>query len=296
MATTLRWSPPLAISRLRAIDAAGLFTAAAFVVLFFQPAVTLARDWWQDPEAGHGLLLGPLAVWLAWRDKGADETPQASPVMGSLVILSAVLLRFLSGLAAELFTMRLSMVATLAGLVLYFRGWSQLRRWWLPFALLVLAIPLPTLVTNSLALPLQLRASAMGAWLLSLRHVPVILSGNIIQLPGHRLFVTEACSGLRSLTALISLAVLAGGLWLQQPLGRFAVLVMAIPIAIVLNAIRVFLTGFLVFYVSPKMGEGFMHLTEGWLMFAFAFLCLGGVTWVAARLERTPEEEEPLAV
>jgi exosortase len=282
------------MSRLKAIDAAGLFTAAAFVVLFYQPAATLVRDWWQDPEAGHGLLLGPLAVWLAWREKETDATPQASPMMGSLVILAAVLLRFLSGLAAELFTMRLSMVGALAGLVLYFRGWPQLRRWWLPFALLILSIPLPTLVTNSLALPLQLRASSMGAWLLNLRHVPVILAGNIIQLPGHRLFVTEACSGLRSLTALISLAVLAGGLWLRQPIGRLAVLMMAIPIAIVLNAIRVFLTGFLVFYVNPKMGEGFMHLTEGWLMFALAFLCLGGVTWVAARLERAPEVQ-PLA-
>jgi len=294
VATSLRWSHPLVVSRLKTIDTVGLFTAAAFVVLFYQPAVTLVRDWWQDPEAGHGLLLGPLAIWLAWRETGTDEAPSANPVMGSLVILTAVMLRFLSGLAAELFTMRLSMVATLAGLVLYFRGWPQLRRWWLPFALLVLAIPLPTLVTNSLALPLQLRASSMGAWLLNLRHIPVILSGNIIQLPGHRLFVTEACSGLRSLTALFSLAVLAGGLWLRQPIGRLAVLVMAIPIAIVLNAIRVFLTGFLVFYVDPKMGEGFMHLTEGWLMFAIAFACLGGVTWVVARLERQPEAE-PLA-
>jgi exosortase len=279
------------MSRLKALDAAGLFTAAAFVVLFYQPAVTLVRDWWQDPEAGHGLLLGPLALWLAWREKRTDLPAQASPVTGSLVILAAVLLRFLSGLAAELFTMRLSMVAALAGLVLYFRGWPQLRRWWLPFALLILSIPLPTLVTNSLALPLQLRASSMGAWLLNLRHVPVILSGNIIQLPGHRLFVTEACSGLRSLTALISLAVLAGGLWLKHPIGRLAVLLMAIPIAIVLNAIRVFLTGFLVFYVDPKMGEGFMHMTEGWLMFALAFLCLSGLTWIVARLERTPEKQ-----
>jgi len=274
------------MSRLNAIDAAGLFTAAAFVLLFYQPATTLARDWWQDPEAGHGLLLGPLAVWLAWRDRATDSTPQASPALGSLVILAAVLLRFLSGLAAELFTMRLSMVAALAGLVLYFRGWPQLRRWWLPFALLTLAIPLPTLVTNSLALPLQLRASAMGAWLLQLRHVPVHLSGNIIQLPGHQLFVTEACSGLRSLTALISLAVLAGGLWIKHPVGRVAVLLTAITIARLLNAFRVFLTGFLVYYVDPRLGEGFLHLTEGWLMFALAFVCLGGVTWLAARLER----------
>lgn len=290
MTTSLRSTRPLALIGVSALDAATLLTVAAFAILFFQPAASLARDWWQDPEAGHGLLLGPLAIWLAWRERGTDDSSQARPLLGALVILAAVLLRFVSGLAAELFTMRLSMVGALAGLVLYYRGWPQLRRWWLPFALLTLAIPLPTLVTNSLALPLQLRASSMGARLLALRHVPVILSGNIIQLPGHQLFVTEACSGLRSLTALISLAVLAGGMWLKRPVGRFAVLLMAIPIAIMLNAIRVFLTGFLVYYVDPKLGEGFMHLTEGWLMFALAFLCLGGVTWVVARLERAPPE------
>jgi exosortase len=288
--TSLRWAHPLVLSRLKAIDAVVLFTVAAFVVLFLQPAVTLGRDWWQDPDAGHGLLLGPLALWLAWREGCSDDLSRPSPLVGSAVILGSVLLRFVSGLAAELFTMRLSMVGALVGLVLYFRGWPQLRRWWLPLALLVLAIPLPTLVTNSLALPLQLRASAMGAWLLELRHVPAALSGNIIQLPGRRLFVTEACSGLRSLTALISLAVLAGGLWLKRPVSRSAVLLAAIPIAIFLNAIRVFLTGFLVYYVDPKMGEGFMHATEGWLMFVIAFACLGAVTWLVARLERSPEE------
>ena len=155
----------------------------------------------------------------------------------------------------------------------------------MPLLLFALAIPLPALITNSIAFPLQLRASAMGTALLRWRHIPVALSGNIIQLPGHQLFVTEACSGLRSLTALISLGVLAGGLWLDSPLGRLVVVTTAIPIAIALNAVRVFLTGFLVYFVDPALGEGFMHLTEGWVMFLIAFVALGGVTWVMDRLE-----------
>ncbi|HKV75080.1 MAG TPA: exosortase/archaeosortase family protein [Gemmatimonadales bacterium] len=285
MATSLGWTYPEAVARLKAIDAATIFTVAAFVVLFQQPATTLARDWWSDPEAGHGLLLGPLAVWFAVRSWPAEQDRHGRPLAGAIVLVGAVLLRFLSGLAAELFTMRLSMVGALLGLTLYYAGWQQVRRWWLPFSLFLLAIPLPALITNSLALPLQLRASAMGAWLLERRHVPVTLTGNILLLPGHRLFVTEACSGLRSLTALIGLAVLAGGLWLTRPMSRVAILLLAIPIAMCLNAVRIFLTGFLVFYVDPSMGDGFMHMTEGWLMFLVAFICLGGVTWVAARLE-----------
>lgn len=126
----------------------------------------------------------------------------------------------------------------------------------------------------------------MGASLLEMRHVPVRLTGNVIMLPGgHRLFVTEACSGLRSLTALLSLGVLIGGLWLKYPVTRVILLALAIPVAVLINGVRVFLTGFLVFFVSPALGEGFMHVTEGWLMFIVAFGILGFLAWVAGRLE-----------
>lgn len=259
--------------------------AAAFVALFAQPALLLGRDWWNDSEAGHGLLLAPLAVWLAWRDRhGQPQT--GNPRLGTSLLVAAILLRYVAGLAAELFTLRFSIVLALAGLTVFWLGERQLRRWWLPFALLTLSIPLPALVTNALTLPLQFKASALGAALLDWRHVPVRLSGNVIQLPGRQLFVTEACSGIRSLVALLSLGVLVGGLWLRTPIGRLGVLALAVPVAVVVNAVRVFLTGFLVYFLNPAMGEGFMHLTEGWLLFLVAFSVLATGAWGIAVLER----------
>ena len=259
--------------------------AAAFVVLFLQPVQTLVRDWWTDSEAGHGLLLAPLAVWLAWRSR--PPRPWApNPVLGTTLLVAAVLLRYLSGLAAELFTLRFSMVLALAGLTVFWVGERQLRRWWLPFALLTLSIPLPALVTNAMTLPLQFKASALGAALLGWRDVPVRLSGNVIQLPGRQLFVTEACSGIRSLVALLSLGVLIGGLWLRSPVGRLAVVALSVPVAVVVNAVRVFLTGFLVYFVNPAFGEGFMHLTEGWLLFLVAFTVLACGAWAVGSVER----------
>jgi exosortase len=259
--------------------------AAAFVALFAQPALLLARDWWNDSEAGHGLLLAPLAVWLAWRDR--PRQPLApNTLLGTSLLVAAVLLRYVAGLAAELFTLRFSIVLALAGLTVFWLGERQLRRWWLPFALLTLSIPLPALVTNAITLPLQFKASALGAALLEWRHVPVRLSGNVIQLPGRQLFVTEACSGIRSLVALLSLGVLVGGLWLRTPIGRLVVLALAVPVAVVVNAVRVFLTGFLVYFLSPAMGEGFMHLTEGWLLFLVAFSVLAAGAWGVGAIER----------
>lgn len=266
-----------------------LLTAALFLLLFSKPMVLLAGDWWNDPDAGHGLLLAPLALWLGWKRGLVEARPQRLLGLGLLIL--AVVVRYLSGLAAELFTMRGSMVLAAVALVLFFRGWRQALHWWLPILLIALSIPIPDVLTTTLALPLQLRASRWGAAMLEVRHVPVMLSGNIIRLldpagqPLRDLFVTEACSGLRSLTALLSLGVLVGGLWLHHPLSRILLVALAIPVAMVVNAIRVFLTGYLVYWVDPKLGDGFMHLSEGWLMFVIAFLILGAFTWVVAAIE-----------
>ena len=261
-----------------------LATAAAFVVLFAHPAALLAGDWWNNPEAGHGLLLAPVASWLAWKKGWVESRP--SPGLGVVIRVGAILLRAVSELAAELFTMRVSMMAALVGLVVYYRGVRQVLAWWLPVVLLLLSIPLPELITSTLALPLQFRASRMGAALLEWRHVPVRLTGNIIDLPGNRLFVTEACSGLRSLTALLSIAFLMGGLWLSRTWARVLLVLLAIPIAVVINGVRVFLTGFLVYFVDPKMGEGFMHMTEGWLLFMVSFVLISAVAGLLAFLTR----------
>lgn len=266
--------------------------ALAFAILFWEPFATMARDWWTSPDAGHGLLLAPLAVWLAWK-AGVVEEPRSRALHGGIILVGAILLRYVGGAAAELFTMRFSLWAAAVGLVIWYAGWRQLWRWWLPAALLFLSIPLPAVVLGSLAFPLQLQASKMGAALLEWRQIPVLLQGNVIRIPGHELFVTEACSGLRSLSALIALGVLMGGLWLRTVPGRLAAVAAAIPIAMVLNGIRVFLTGFLVFFVSPELGTGFMHLTEGWLIFVAAFVMLGGVTWVIAAGERQLRRPAP---
>lgn len=265
--------------------------ATAFLILFIGPLKLLAIDWWTDPEAGHGLLLAPAALWLGWK-KGIVTTRAAQPLLGTLVLVMGVVLRLASELAAERFTMRFAVLLAAAGLVVFFFGLRQLLAWWLPFVLLTLSIPLPELLRSALALPLQFKASALGAQLLEWRNVPVHLAGNIIQLPGHRLFVTEACSGLRSLTALLSLGVLMGGVWLKTPWLRLLLLAVTVPIAVLLNGVRVFLTGFLVFYVDPALGDGFMHMTEGWLLFLVSFGLVAGMAVLLRSWERWREASQ----
>jgi exosortase len=276
---------PLSFPRDRDVRLALALTAAAFAILYAQPFANTAEAWWTDPEAGHGLLLVPLAFYLAWR---RGITPEATPNYGAgLALLTmAVALRYVSALAADPFLSRSSMFLALAALVITTWGFSQVRTWWLPATLLALSVPLPDAILGSLALPLQLKASSLGAALLSWRGLPVHLDGNVIRLPGHDLFVTEACSGLRSLTALLSIGVLLGGLLLRSPWARTAIIALAIPVAVIVNGVRVFITGFLVAFVDPSLADGFTHVTEGWLLFVVAFAILTAFTFGVMRLER----------
>ncbi len=260
-------------------------TAIAWLILFSQPLANTAGAWWSNPEAGHGLLLVPISLWLAWK-RGVRPDARPNVVAGLAMIVLAVALRYLSAIAAEVFAGRAAMFLAAAGIVVYAWGFRQLLWWWLPLMLLALSVPLPDLILSSLALPLQLQASRFGAALMVMRDIPVQLSGNVIRLPGHELFVTEACSGLRSLTALLALGVLLGGVMLRHPVSRVAIVALAIPIGVLINGVRVFFTGYLVAYVDPKLAEGFNHLTEGWLLFLVAFAILGVLTWAAVGIER----------
>jgi exosortase len=260
-------------------------TVIAFAVLFAQPFTNTAATWWTDPEAGHGLLLAPLAFFLAWRQGLARE---ASPnhASGLMILGLAVALRYVAALAADPFLSRSAMFLALAALVIWAWGMRQVFAWWLPAALLALSIPLPDAVLGSLALPLQLKASSLGAALLSWRGLPVQLDGNVIRVPGHDLFVTEACSGLRSLTALLSIGVLLGGVLLKHPAARVAIIALAIPVAVLVNGVRVFITGFLVAFVDPSLADGFTHITEGWLLFLVSFAILAAIAYLVLWLEK----------
>lgn len=260
----------------------GVVVSGAYVLLFGEVLYGLARQWAGDPEYHYGFLLLGVAVFLAWDRRRETVEPQRG--VGAGLLGAAVLLFWVGTVAAENFTVRFAALSALAGLVLYYRGWRQLREWWLPFALLAFTIPLPEVVLNSLTLPLQLFASKAALAGLHFRHVPAGLAGNIILLPGgQELFVAEACSGLRSLSALFGLTLLFGGTRLATVAGRGVLLALALPAALAANALRVFVTGFLAYYVGPGITQGASHETVGLVVF---LLTLGGVVALLGPIRR----------
>lgn len=243
--------------------------------LYFRVLVSLVDTWWRNPDFSHGFLVPIFAGYLLWAKRQTLLNKCVTPTWAGVAVVALGLLVLLAGsYGAAVFLSRASLVILLAGLVLSFGGWAFLRE--LRFALLVLflAIPLPTIIFNQIALPLQLLASQLATNLLSLFGVPVLRQGNIIQLAALKLEVAEACSGIRSLVSLFTLAVFYG-YFLEKTFLRRAILALAsIPIAIAANAVRIFGTGLGVEYWDPDKALGFFHEFSGWVMFLVSLGCL----------------------
>jgi exosortase len=152
---------------------------------------------------------------------------------------------------------------------------------------LVLAIPLPTILFNQITFPLQILASTLASQLLQLVGVPVLRDGNIIQLPAMPLEVAEACSGIRSLMSLFTVAVIYGYFLERQTWRRVVLALSSLPIAVTANVVRIFGTGLCVQYWDPDKALGFFHEFSGWLMFLVSLACLY-LVHLAMRL--APEE------
>jgi exosortase len=162
----------------------------------------------------------------------------------------------------------------IAGLVVLGYGWNYMRAILFPWLFLLLMIPIPAIVFNQITFPLQLLASRAAAHTLPLLGVPVLREGNIIQLPAMALEVAEACSGIRSLMSLTTLAIIYG--YLMEPRTSFRVLlaVASIPIAVIANSLRIIGTGLLVQYWDPDKAQGFFHAFSGWLIFVVSLILL----------------------
>jgi exosortase len=273
------------------VAAAALALAASFAVLYWPVAAKLVFDWSHDENYSHGFLIVPAAAYFAWkrRDRLAALTPAPSAwglalLVGSLGVLMAGVL------GAELFLTRISLVGVIAGGVLFVLGWRYLRVLAFPIGLLLLMIPVPAIIFNQITFPLQLLASRCGETALTAFQIPVLREGNVIILANTTLEVVEACSGIRSLVSLVTLAVIYGALAESRMSARVALAVAAVPVAVVANGLRVAGTGVAAHFLGPSAAEGFFHTFSGWLLFAVAFLMLFSIQKVLPGAPRVEEE------
>ncbi len=257
------------------------------VLLYASVLKGLLAQWWSDADYNHGFFVPLISGYFLWRQRDRWMRCAIKPSnFGLLVMFGALGLLVIGSLGAELFTSRFSLLVLLAGMILFLAGWKVFRAVSFPLGFLILMIPLPVLIYNQITFPLQLIASRLATSWLQLVQVPVLREGNVLMLPNYSLEVVEACSGIRSLMTLITLAVAYGYLFEPRRWVRYALVVLMVPIAIVSNAIRVAGAGVLTYQFGPRAGEGFLHEFSGWVIFLAAVLLMFSCHWILRHLGR----------
>lgn len=300
-----------------------LAIAAALAFVYFAVLGKLGRDWWNDENYSHGLLIPFIIGYIIWQDRKKFEESNARPAtwLGAIGISCGLFALWAGTAGAELFVQRASLLILVASIAIFFFGLRALRLLAVSLFLFALAIPIPQIIFNRIAFPLQLFASRCAVSAMSVFEIPVLRQGNVIELmplgakEPKRLAVVEACSGIRSLMTLVTLAVVYAyftrpksptNFSLSLPLDKSAakrrdklkfvgqfgfwraliLVAAAVPIAILTNAARVSGTGVLAHYYGTKVADGFFHSFSGWVIYIVAAALLFATGWALDKFGR----------
>ena len=238
----------------------------------------------KNPEDNysHGFLVPFIIGYLVWTKR--EELRKLSPSpswAGLLVLIAGVGIYILGTVGAEWFVRRASMIIVLGGGILYLYGVSYVLMLLFPLAYIIFMVPLPAIVYTAIAFRLQLLVSIVSAELIRLAGIAVYQNGNILEVAGvGPLAVEEACSGMRSIMALLALSSLLAYILYSTRLRQWILVAFALPVAVVTNIFRVTMTGILAHHFGREMAEGWLHDSFGWIVFVIAFALLWLVSLV----------------
>jgi exosortase len=266
-----------------------LGAVAAFAILLVMYGANIQHFvyiWSSDENYSHGFLVPLIGLYFA--NEAARRGPvaiKAGSLLGASLIGLAVLGRLATVVVPVGFVGDLSLLIGAAGIVSLLFGRDALIRYGFAIAFLVFMIPLPVALYAKIASPLQLMVSQVATLLLNISGIPALCEGNMITLPGdHKMFVAEACSGMRQLTGFLALTTAWAYLVARPGWYRLVLIASSVPIAMTANIVRVTLTGMISYHIDPRFTSGAFHTVEGLLMMAFGLMMLYGGCWILDRI------------
>jgi exosortase len=250
----------LAISKIRAgriVLWIGL--AATLFVAYSGFLAKLLGIWISGTEFSYGLLVPVISGYLVWaRRAQLAAAPKSHSTAMLIFVLAGSGLAILASFNGSMLIFAAAFVLSLAGIVGFVWGPERLKVVALPLGFLILMVPIPSYVTGTIAWNLQLAASSFSSTLLEFLGVPVYQDGVLLRLPNHVMEVKEACSGIRSILALLALSLIIGLITESKLKTRVALIIMTPVVAVIANVFRIVCTGF----IGWRLG-GFA-LLESW--------------------------------
>ena len=242
--------------------------ASLLIAMYWGGVSELLFRWDRQEEYSHGYLLPLIALFFAWhRLPITREMPSSPSWAGPLLALFTVFIYIAGELSALYILVHYAIILSIIAFILAASGWRILNEFKAAIAVLIFAIPLPYFIEAGLTAQLQLISSRIGVEFIRFCEIPAFLEGNIIDLGSYKLQVVEACSGLRYLFPLLSLAFISAYMYQDAMWKRIVIFISAIPITVFMNSFRIGLVGLFVEYYGIEAAEGFMHDFEGWVIF-----------------------------
>ena len=275
------------------ISVSAVLATVSLGCLYADSLAFLFGYWIGSEDYSHGMFVPLISLFLIWQTRHRlAEAGAETAWWGLAVMLGGLFLYWIGDLATLFVLQHLSLWMVIVGLVIASIGVRRARIIAFPLAYLLTSIPLPVFLYASVSSQLQLWSSALGVGYLQLVGVTAFRDGNVIDLGSVQLQVVEACSGIRYLLPLTSLALLCAYLFKDRMWKRVLLVLSSIPISIVVNGFRIGMIGVLVEWYGQGAAEGFYHLFEGWVLFMTSLGLLILEMWLLARIG-TMENRSP---
>lgn len=269
-------SPVSVTSRVATISS--IVACGLILVLFWDTLSAIGMICWEDEDYSHGLILPFISGYLLWKHrdiylKPLTHSPKFS-YLGLLCLCLGLALLFIGSVGQSLFIRWVAFFPTALGTLALTLG-TRLACSVSPLLLLLfMAKPLPDSLVPRLFGPFQVYTAKISARTLEFLDVPVFLVGNVIEIPGMKLLVEEACSGMRSLIALLTVSLIVLCVVRISWLSRAFVVLSSVGVALLLNIVRVAVTGVLAYFVHPSTARGFFHTFSGMVVFLIGLVIL----------------------
>ena len=246
--------------------------AAALLACHLPTLRGMAAQWWHDEDMGHGFIVPLVIGWIVWNERRRWRAVPARPNWwGVPLLIAGAALHFAAALGVGLFAASVAFLISAIGAIVCLGGFGRLRAWAFPLLLSLFMLPKLAFAYNAFTLPLQLLASRMAAAMLSISGLAVIREGNILAVGTHRVAVAEACNGIRYLLPLGFMALVLAYVMDSKAWMRLALLVVAVPVAILANAVRVAASA-----AIPALDSGSPHMVAGAALFLVCLAVLAG--------------------
>ena len=257
---------------------------SALLCLYLPFLKTLIADWGTNDDYSHGYFIPFLSAYFIYclRDDLREISVKPSNV-GLFVLLAGLGQLMVGKIGSEYFLQRTSLIVVLLGLVLFFLGTQFFKKLFIPIAYMIFMVPLPAIVWNKIAFPMQLFSSYLTEQVVSSFGIPVYREGNVIHLAQTTLEVVAACSGLRSLVTMFALSGALAFLSTLPARKKMILFVSAAPIAIFANIVRLTATALMATKIGADAAQGFLHEFSGIVVFLLGLSLLISVNWILGK-------------